>query len=64
MSEPSNPPPGVQIDPQAVIDRLVRALATAQLQAAQFGALADQLLAERNAEETTSEPPGSSPGGS
>lgn len=35
-----------QIDPQRVIGRLTEQLAEAQLRAAQYGALADQLLEE------------------
>lgn len=37
----------MQVDPQRVIQRLTQQLAEAQLRAAQYGALADQLLEER-----------------
>lgn len=36
-----------QIDPQRVIQRLTQQLAEAQLRAAQYGALADQLLEQQ-----------------
>lgn len=44
---------GYSVDPQLIIDRLAQALAAAHVQVAQYGALADQLLAERQAEKLT-----------
>ena len=51
----TDPASGMQVDPQRVIARLTRQLADAYLLVAQYGALADQLLAER--QEGTSAPP-------
>lgn len=49
--------PQTTVDPQRVIRRLTEQLAEAQLRAAQYGALADQLLAEREQRQTAEKPP-------